>query len=292
MNLAAKRLRLKDRRVYRLTGSDGIDLLQRISTADMSPLTQGRPVATLLTNEKGRVVDIAGIIPVERGSMLMTGVGDVDGRLARWIDRFIIMEDLTVTDVSSEWSVAAGYDVDEEGHWRLPETDDRSVVSIAAGPHRWGLFVAASGTSEVPSELIDEEAFHHGRILAGVPWVGHEIGEQRHPLEARLRSMISFTKGCYIGQEVIARLDAYRKVAMALTRFRGSFDSRDVVPFGLLDDAGGEAGIITSLSRQGGSSVALGFARMSALSGPSPLRTLNGTTVTPVDTDPSSGIYS
>ena len=60
--------------------------------------------------------------------------------------------------------------------------------------------------------LIGDAAFQIKRIESGMPDWGTEISEEYNPHEARLIKAVSFTKGCYTGQEVIARLDTYDKV--------------------------------------------------------------------------------
>ena len=54
------------------------------------------------------------------------------------------------------------------------------------------------------------------RILLGLPADGHELTEDHNPLEAGLRDAVSFDKGCYVGQEVVARLQNYDKVARSI----------------------------------------------------------------------------
>ena len=83
------------------------------------------------------------------------------------------------------------------------------------------------------------------RIEAGIPAPGHELTEQWNPLEAELRSAISFTKGCYTGQEVVARLNTYKKVQRTLRGLRLAGD--EIPPPGSrLLAAGAEAGLVTS----------------------------------------------
>jgi folate-binding protein YgfZ len=60
--------------------------------------------------------------------------------------------------------------------------------------------------------VLDDETFDVIRIESGMPVAPNELNEKHNPLESTLVSAVSFTKGCYIGQEVIARLDSYDKV--------------------------------------------------------------------------------
>jgi folate-binding protein YgfZ len=89
------------------------------------------------------------------------------------------------------------------------------------------------------------------RVEAGIPAPGHELDDGHNPLEAELRNAISFTKGCYTGQEVVARLNTYDKLQRAL---RGLRVYGEVVPEpGRRVLAGGnEAGKVTSAVRSPG----------------------------------------
>ena len=68
-------------------------------------------------------------------------------------------------------------------------------------------------------KLIGEKAFELARVQAKIPKWGNEITKDYNPLEANLLEMISWTKGCYIGQEVVARLHNYEKVKQHLVGF-------------------------------------------------------------------------
>ena len=61
----------------------------------------------------------------------------------------------------------------------------------------------------------------------GAPIIGRELTEDVNPLEAQMRHLIYFDKGCYVGQEVIARLDTYDKVQRKLVAFREVGDPDD-----------------------------------------------------------------
>jgi folate-binding protein YgfZ len=67
---------------------------------------------------------------------------------------------------------------------------------------------------------IDAESFKTLRVEAGMGILGAEWTDAYNPLEAGLLHNISFKKGCYVGQEVIARLDSYNKVSKRLTGFK------------------------------------------------------------------------
>jgi folate-binding protein YgfZ len=83
------------------------------------------------------------------------------------------------------------------------------------------------------------------RIETGVPAFGNELNDSHNPLEAELESAVSFTKGCYIGQEVIARLHSYNKVQRKLCRVEGDAAGSVSAP-ALLTDGEKEIGTLTS----------------------------------------------
>ena len=109
--------------------------------------------------------------------------------------------------------------------------------------------------------LVGVEAWEGFRVGAGVPVYGKELDDGRNPLEAGLIGAIDFTKGCYIGQEVIARLDTYEKVQRALVSLRvgGSWSEGDALTL-----EGRRVGEITSLARVSdeGEMVGLGYVRL------------------------------
>jgi len=83
------------------------------------------------------------------------------------------------------------------------------------------------------------------RIEAGLPAPRHELGDRWNPLEAELRAAISFTKGCYTGQEVVARLNTYDKVQRVLRGLRVAGDTVPRTESRILA-GGAEAGRVTS----------------------------------------------
>ena len=127
----------------------------------------------------------------------------------------------------------------------------------------------------------------------GIPAFGKELGESYNPLEAGLMPLISFTKGCYIGQEVVARLNTYDKVQKSLVGLRWDGDSAGASGTRLLLD-GKQAGVMTTaaMSPRIAGVIGLGYVRkahatpgsellLESPDGPTPVRV----TTLPFDTD-------
>ena len=120
--------------------------------------------------------------------------------------------------------------------------------------------VAAAGASPMGME-----AYQALRIGEVAPEYGGEMGEAYNPLETGLWGSISFTKGCYIGQEVIARLDTYQKVQKHLVSLSFSPNAR-VQEGAKLAQEGKEVGSVTSVVKlpTTGELMGLGYVRKGA----------------------------
>lgn len=289
-------------RVYRLTGRDAADLLQRISTNDLSSISAGRSATTILTNAKGRVVHVIGVHAAPDGSIWVAAVSDRDRSTAAWIERFIIMEDAAIQEVTNEFRVVVSFTWDGiRDRWNETSTSTRfPTIPAGSWANRWNwMIVPRTAGGQIPAELSDAGAqligdwdFHDMRVRAGVPWEDAELTDLRHPLEARLRSLISFSKGCYVGQEVVARLDSYRKVQQVLSRFSGTLPAGLPFPMMLTAGDGQEAGVITSVRSGGdGGARALGFVHVDRIATAAEFSTPQGGALRVLDDQINDGVY-
>jgi folate-binding protein YgfZ len=120
----------------------------------------------------------------------------------------------------------------DPGGSRTPGAAGVRVARARALAHQaFDLHVAADGASELRDRLLsaggplglvllEEDEHEILRIEAGRPALGREFSSETNPHEAGLLEDVSFTKGCYIGQEVVARLDTYEKVRRFLRGIR------------------------------------------------------------------------
>jgi folate-binding protein YgfZ len=112
------------------------------------------------------------------------------------------------------------------------------------------------------SDVLSGDEYDRLRIMRGVPLMGKELSLDVNPLEAGLKRCISFTKGCYIGQEVIARLDSYNKLQRTIAAFE-ILSQSPVLP-GIIEADGEEVGWTTShcMDSAGARQYALGYLRI------------------------------
>ena len=269
------------------TGEDALDLLNRLSTNKVDHLEPGHWAPTVLTSDRGRIVDLLSVIHAGECVYLLTSPGQQQP-VIEWLDKYTIMEDLEVEDVSGSTAVVAlagagagaalGFDAAEPERlpgrqYPAPAVAIGGAAAIAisqplgnlpcclliAAPDAVAEFasaLAASGASAT-----DADSWEALRVSSGAPAFGSEMGEPYNPLEAGLIGAIDFTKGCYIGQEVIARLDSYERVQkyLSVLRFSEGCDAGAGTPLYL---EGRHAGTVTSVYRTpGGELRGLGFVR-------------------------------
>ncbi len=227
------------------TGADALDLLNRMSTNAVLDLQPGQGAPTILTTNRGRILDVLGVVNLGDYVLLLTSPGRQQA-VIEWLDKYTIMEDLEIADITAETAMltvlgptAAQAVQDAIGppaaelspyHYAAAEVAGHSAVivnrpqgtlpgfDVITPPD--GLSAAADALSAAGAMPIDGDAYESARISAAVPEYGREMGDAYNPLEAGLIGGIDFEKGCYIGQEVIARLDTYQKVQKRLVALR------------------------------------------------------------------------
>ena len=237
------------------TGPDILDLLQRLSTGDVASLGPGGGRPTVLTTAKGRIVQRLFVQHLGPDGVLLIGGPGSAPTVRAYLEKFVFSEELGLSDIGETWShlvvvgprardavADAGLVVPEEYATVRAEIDggtvfvlghdglSKSAVSIVVPGdgadrmwHRLGASVAAMGGSRA-----GDLAMEARRVLVGLPENGAELDEDHNPLEAGLWDAVSFDKGCYVGQEVVARLRTYDKVSSDLRGF--SFDEASEVP--------------------------------------------------------------
>ena len=290
----------------RATGEDTLDLLNRISTNEVVSLEPGQGAPTVLTTDRGRILDLITVHNLGDHVLLLTGP-EAREQVVEWIDKYTIVEDLELEDITGQTAMLslmgpqsgalleALLGVDVHGLARHSSAG-ASLAGAGADVIRSGLgdldrfevIVGAEDVETVWEALIAAgakpmglEAYDALRIQHGIPEHGRELGESYNPLEAGLWGSISFTKGCYIGQEVIARLDTYQKVQRHLVFLRLS-PGTPVVEGAKLTSNGREVGLVTSLAKHPGTAelIALGYVRKEAAEADSELG-LDGSEGTP-----------
>lgn len=276
-----------ERGMLYLTGGTRLDLINRMSTQAVDKLGSGEGAATVLTTDIGRIIDRPILYTSSDAVYLLTGEGHAPA-LARFFMRNIFFnDDVQVRDISGETAIfgvygpragamlaAAGFPETDIPlhHWREAEINGARAYIHRTDPVAGdGYFVTAGAADRdavwaaLPAAgltPIDEAAYDYLRVEAGLPRFGRELTLDYIPLETGLWADVSFSKGCYVGQEIIARMESRGKLAKRLVRLRPAAP----VEGGAEISTGSRAvGSITSAADGPAGPVALGYVKTSAL---------------------------
>ncbi len=107
------------------------------------------------------------------------------------------------------------------------------------------------------------EAAESLRLERGIPRFGVDFTERNNPVEAGLQYAISFTKGCYVGQEVVSKATYVGGVSRRLVRLRIAEESAAPAGTDIIDDGGKKVGVVTSsaYSPEFRSAIAFGYVK-------------------------------
>jgi folate-binding protein YgfZ len=236
---------LLDERVLRVHGDDARTWLQGQVTCDV--LLRGPSVHGLVLSATGHVITDVWVLDRSRKGetpelWLRMPSRAFDAALKR-LDRFIVMEDVELepTDLRVIHTLAEP---------SLPSREAHATPRLAA--EGWDVVVS---DAEATLAELEREGFTRGddalyerlRITAGKPRLGPDFGEHTLPQEAGLKSAVSFTKGCYFGQEPVVMLEHRGKPPKRLVHIAPLAPSPAIVVGSAVTDADGrEVGTITS----------------------------------------------
>ncbi len=207
-----------------LTGQDRIRFLSGMVTCDVKSLTPGSGAYGALLSVKGKVV--SDFIVLSRGDtgLLLIVPALAKQRVMESLDRYIISDDAVLTDESQSLSHLGVYgtraaatllgDLPQPAPYHSVEVGGALVLATRElGEGSFSVLGSADAVSAIESKLAmasaqvlsDSEA-EVLRIEAGRPKYGVDFDEERLPQEASLEEALCFTKGCFLGQEVVVRL--------------------------------------------------------------------------------------
>ncbi len=221
--------------LLRVSGKDHIDLLHRLTTNELRHLKPGAGQINVFTNEVGRIVDRVRLLKLAEEVIILTSF-DYETRVAAWLDKYIFIEDVKVAHEGEAHAMLSvlgpksaailaeklGLNVSDLETWSFARTEWQGGELLLQRSHElhvamFDLIAPRALEDKLRSHLQDvpeigEQTYEVLRLESGWPVPGRDFDDQINPHEAGMRPFINLDKGCYIGQEVIARLDTYDKV--------------------------------------------------------------------------------
>jgi aminomethyltransferase len=213
-----------ERSVLRLTGKDPVGMLNAILTNEV-PKEESRGVYAMLLNPKGRVQTDLRVVRAGEDVFIDTEPEGA-GAAREILGRYAPFSRVKLEDLSGSWSVLGLYGPDASELLGGVEAAEHASVEVEVGDVSLlavGVAVPVSGfdligpsdnlaaarehLSERGATLADRPAYETARIEAGVPRFGADITPDNFPGETgTLDRGVSFQKGCYPGQETVARM--------------------------------------------------------------------------------------
>lgn len=270
-----------------VSGGDRLRFLHNQSTNDFERLNPGQGCDTVFVTSTARTIDLATAYVTENVVLLIVSPNRRQ-YMMDWLDRYIFFADkVELTDVTQETAtfsligpksdalveqLGAGTIIGQPyaSHQlvELKGVEVRIAVGSGLSMPGYTLIVPTENAATVWSNLVESGSVPLGdrvweqlRIQQGRPVPDQELTEDYNPLEARLLQTISFEKGCYIGQETIARLNTYKGVKQYLWGIRLSAPAQPGSVITLKDE---KIGKLTSYTDTDQGFFGLGYIRTKA----------------------------
>lgn len=246
-----------------MRGADALALLQRLTTNDMLKVALYAGCQTVLTTPIGRMMDVLHVIRADDEVWVLTSRDQGPAVYSHLKKNIFFNDKVTLAPAGRSHHQLAVYG---EGvtawlehqygvmlsdvamwHARIHESMVFSRVT-ALGGDGWRILIPSDGGLDAPIRALpqlDDATLSTWQIEAGVPAFGAELTQEYIPLEAGLWSAISFAKGCYVGQEIIARMESRGRLAKQLSRVR--MDQHHETPVSIVTADGKDAGVLTRM---------------------------------------------
>lgn len=278
---------LSDWGLIKVSGGDRLRFLHNQTTNNINKLKPGEGCDTVFVTSTARTIDLATAYVQEEAVLLLVSPSRKE-KLIQWMDNYLFpMDKVELQDISSNYSIftlIGNYSQKLLSEWvnqeilEKPEGCNEIIeidnISLILGVGNglalpgYNLIIEKNKATEIWQKLISKNALPMSnenweklRILQGRPKPDAELTEDYNPLEVGLWQTISFDKGCYIGQETIARLNTYKGVKQKLW---GIKINQAVNPGSIITKNGEKIGIITSYTDTEKGGFALGYIRTKA----------------------------
>jgi len=266
----------------RVSGSEATMFLNGLITNDVKNLAQNRWMPAVFPTVQGRLIGVVRVIRGNEPEFLIDTETASHDAVLKTVSRFTLAGDFKVADVTSETGLltiqgqgAAEILAKQFEQVDLPENgvvQTNGVTIIRAshtGEEGFDLIVDARRKAELQQSLeaagaqpIGEDTFEILRVEAGIARFGQDMDETNVVPETNLDDAVSFTKGCYVGQEIIVRIKHRGHPAKKLTSMRFETDQQIEPGAVIRSTENQEIGRVTSAvisPRQG--SIGLGYVR-------------------------------
>ena len=245
-------------RIIRVRGENRHDFLNRMTTNDLRNPGQKEVIPTLLTTDKGRVIDLLWYLERSNEGWLITSPGMSDIVYER-LDRFLFPLDqaeLILEETVHDLTISINQPAHQTHQW----CENEGQVAWSVNDWFPGGEMRLSPAFLQEDEPLSEHEFHLLRIRNGTPWTQVEMNGEYHVQELGLLWAVDFSKGCYPGQEVVARIYNYEKNQRQAVLLHWKNAGEHGSPAELITD-GKPAGVMTSVLKTDDGHIGFGLVR-------------------------------
>jgi hypothetical protein len=243
-----------DRGFVVVRGPDAFSFLQALVSADLDGIADGEAVPSLLLSPQGKLDVAFRLLRVGDDAWLDCDPG-LGAQLAASLTRFRIRVDAEIDDRTGEFGMLTRVGADADG---VPVGGSDGVRVVRTG---WGHDLVGPRELLPAHDVVDPVAFEAWRIEQGIPVQPADVDGTTIPQEASLeRDAVSFTKGCFLGQELVCRIDTRGHVNRFLRRFVDIEGDWPVAGAEVVAD-GKVVGALTSVADDALRTGALGYVR-------------------------------
>jgi len=280
-----------------LTGTDRVRWLNGMVTNNVRDLAPGHGVYAFVLSPQGRI--LGDLYIFNRGESLLIDTDQSQAAtLLALFDRYIIMDEVEVAEMSTSFATveiagpkalptlrAAGFELPPDGTLRFVDSQWRGFsVTVARGDNplveNYEISAPPTAMQAIETALqesggarVSEAAMEQLRIASGLPRYGQDIRERDLPQETEQARALNFSKGCYVGQEIVERIRSQGRVHRRFSGF--IIDGPSPEPGAKLRRDEKDVGEITSATSlpfaNGELNVALGYVRREAIASDVPL---------------------
>ena len=232
----------------RVTGEDAFSFLQGQFTQELRSSASLAAAYGLWLNQKGKVLADSFVLKEAADLVLIVSFSSSAAVIRERLEAYVIADDVVIEDMTAEWQHVSVGGAEAEA-WLAREAGGVPAAGEFIRAVSGGLLFRGRREARVSFEwllpvgvavpagltMVSGEELDRARVTAGIPRVPQDIGPGDLPNEGGLDAVaISYTKGCYLGQEVMARLKAMGTVRRRLVRVRAAGREAPAVPCALL----------------------------------------------------------
>ena len=199
-----------------VSGEDARDFLHAQLTNDIKGLARGRAALAGWCTAKGRLLATFLVVPVQDGFLLQLS-RDLVPAIVKRLSMFVLRSKVKVADATASWTQVGSWGEDGEPRGELGVLEAGDSLIVRVGDKRFLKIVPAAQPVEATAA---EERWRAQEIQAGRPWISAATQDQFVPQMVNLEKLggVDFHKGCYPGQEIVARAQYRGEVKRRMVR--------------------------------------------------------------------------